>query len=127
TITPDPRLRSFPWGVLGRREGSSRKNLLKKGSSKGKGEGLSSPEAWRVVAIFTTAGVTFLETSAKSCPDRGSGATALFSAGALRACPIGKRPSPAVAARPASKPMSITKIGRKLFRKAFILNNLLAG
>src|SRR5881397_3203390 len=112
-ITPDPRLRSRrSWGASNRRrKNSSPKNRRKNGSSNGPKPWPSGSRVSRVVAMFTTAGVTALATSTKlwSAPASGSGTAAgLGSLGASgTACPIGNHPRSAATTSPRMTPTPI--------------------
>src|SRR5881296_4326033 len=112
-ITPDPRLRSRrSCGASNRRrKNSSPKNRRKKGSSNGPKLCPSGTRLIRVVAMFTTAGVTALATSTKlwSAPSAGGGAVTGFGAlGASgTACPIGSHPRSAATTSPRMTPTPI--------------------
>src|SRR5438309_1288214 len=113
-ITPDPRLRSRrSWGASNRRrKNSSPKNRRKNGSSNGPKLWPSGSRVTRVVAMFTTAGVTALATSTKlwSAPAGGGGGTAagLGALGASgTACPIGSHPRSAATTSPRMTPIPI--------------------
>src|SRR5437867_2948419 len=114
-ITPEPRLRSRrSWGPSNRRrKNSSPKNRRKNGSSNGPKPWPSGSRVSRVVAMFTTAGVTALATSTKlwSAPASGSGSGTAAGLGALgasgTACPIGNHPRSAATTSPRMTPTPI--------------------
>src|SRR5207249_7461895 len=112
-ITPDPRLRSRrSCGASNRRrKNSSPKNRRKKGSSNGPKLCPSGTRLIRVVAMFTTAGVTALATSTKlwSAPSAGGGAVTGFGALGVSgtACPIGSHPRSEATTSPRMTPTPI--------------------